>query len=68
MAEVSPDSDEFVLELMTQCELKLKLLHEELRGKDVSAIMKEMEEEEVSRRHNHIHSFKKYRHWFFSLT
>ncbi|XP_033997506.1 coiled-coil domain-containing protein 151-like [Trematomus bernacchii] len=46
VAEVSPDSDEFVLELMTQCELKLKLLHEELRGKDVSAIMKEMEEEE----------------------
>ncbi|XP_010765988.1 coiled-coil domain-containing protein 151 [Notothenia coriiceps] len=46
VAEVSPDSDEFVLKLMTQCELKLKLLHEELRGKDVSAIMKEMEEEE----------------------
>ncbi|KAI9523026.1 hypothetical protein NQZ68_031886 [Dissostichus eleginoides] len=46
VAEVSPDSDEFVLELMTQCELKLKLLHEELRGKDGSAIMKEMEEEE----------------------
>ncbi|KAI4833130.1 hypothetical protein KUCAC02_016047 [Chaenocephalus aceratus] len=46
VAEVSPDSDEFVLVLMTQCELKLKLLHEELRGKDVSAIMKEMEEEE----------------------
>ncbi|KAJ4922086.1 hypothetical protein JOQ06_027911 [Pogonophryne albipinna] len=46
VAEVSPDSDEFVLVLMTQCELKLKLLHEELQGKDVSAIMKEMEEEE----------------------
>ncbi|XP_034058366.1 coiled-coil domain-containing protein 151 [Gymnodraco acuticeps] len=46
VSEVSPDSDEFVLVLMTQCELKLKLLHEELRGKDVSAIMKEMEEEE----------------------
>ncbi|KAK5866439.1 hypothetical protein PBY51_020630 [Eleginops maclovinus] len=46
VAEVSPDSDEFVLELMTQCELKLKVLHEELHGKDLSAIMKEMEEEE----------------------
>ncbi|TKS69165.1 Coiled-coil domain-containing protein 151 [Collichthys lucidus] len=45
-AEVSPDSDEFVLELMTQCELKLQLLHEELQGKDLAAIMKMMEEEE----------------------
>nr|XP_046260429.1 coiled-coil domain-containing protein 151 [Scatophagus argus]XP_046260439.1 coiled-coil domain-containing protein 151 [Scatophagus argus] len=45
-ADVSPDSDEFVLELMTQCELKLQLLHEELQGKDLAAIMKEMEEEE----------------------
>ncbi|AWP06208.1 putative coiled-coil domain-containing protein 151 [Scophthalmus maximus] len=44
--EVSPDSDEFVLELMTECELKLQLLQEELRGKDLAAIMKEMEEEE----------------------
>lgn len=47
--EVSPDSDEFVLELMTECELKLQLLQEELRGKDLAAIMKEMEEEEVRR-------------------
>ncbi|XP_029293570.1 LOW QUALITY PROTEIN: coiled-coil domain-containing protein 151 [Cottoperca gobio] len=46
VAEVSPDSDAFVVELITQCELKLQLLHEELRGKDVAAIMKEMEEEE----------------------
>ncbi|KAF0037806.1 hypothetical protein F2P81_010680 [Scophthalmus maximus] len=45
--EVSPDSDEFVLELMTECELKLQLLQEELRGKDLAAIMKEMEEEEI---------------------
>ena len=49
-AEVSPDSDEFVVELMTQCELKMQQLHEELQGKDVAAIMKEMEEEEVSGR------------------
>eukprot|EP00064_Thunnus_orientalis_P007960 superscaffoldBa00000916_g7982 len=46
VAEVSPDSDEFVVELMTQCELKLQLLQEELQGKDQAAIMKEMEEEE----------------------
>ncbi|XP_026215510.1 coiled-coil domain-containing protein 151 [Anabas testudineus] len=46
VAEVSPDSDEFVVELMTQCELKLQLLLEELQGKDLAAIMKEMEEEE----------------------
>lgn len=49
-AEVSPDSDEFVVELLTRCELKLQLLHEELQGKDLAAIMKEMEEEEVSRK------------------
>ncbi|KAM3622930.1 uncharacterized protein V6R79_004989 [Siganus canaliculatus] len=46
VAEVSPDSDEFVLVLMTLCEMKLQLLHEELQGKDLVAIMKEMEEEE----------------------
>ena len=49
VAEVSPDSDEFVLELMTQCEMKLQLLQEELQGKDLAAIKKEMEEEEVRR-------------------
>ena len=48
MAEVSPDSDEYVLELMTQCELKLRTLHEKVQGKDLTALMKEMEEEEVS--------------------
>ncbi|XP_034748533.1 coiled-coil domain-containing protein 151 isoform X2 [Etheostoma cragini] len=46
VADVSPDSDEFVVELLTQCELKLQLLQEELHGKDLAAIMKEMEEEE----------------------
>ncbi|XP_040891792.1 coiled-coil domain-containing protein 151 [Toxotes jaculatrix] len=46
VAKVSPDSDEFVLELTTQCELKLLLLQEELQGKDLAAIKKEMEEEE----------------------
>ncbi len=47
-ADVSPDSDEFVLELMKQCELKLQQLHEEVQGKDAAAVMKEMDEEEVS--------------------
>lgn len=47
VAEVSPDSDDFVVELMKQCEQKLQLLQEELQGKDQAAIMKEMEEEEV---------------------
>ncbi|XP_034389843.1 coiled-coil domain-containing protein 151 isoform X2 [Cyclopterus lumpus] len=46
VAEVSPDSDELVLELMTQCELRLLLLHGELKGKDLAATLKEMEEEE----------------------
>ncbi|XP_040041756.2 coiled-coil domain-containing protein 151 isoform X2 [Gasterosteus aculeatus] len=43
---VSPDSDEFVVELMTQCELRLQLLLEELQGKDLATTLKEMEEEE----------------------
>ncbi|KAF3687257.1 Coiled-coil domain-containing protein 151 [Channa argus] len=46
VAELSPDSDEYVVELMTQCELKIHLLCEEFQGKDLAAIMKEMEEEE----------------------
>lgn len=64
---MSPDSDEFVLELMTQCELKLQLLHEELQGKDLAAIMKMMEEEEVSRKSTKLiqhHSGLKYKLWF----
>lgn len=32
---------------MNQCEQKLQLLHRELQGQDLAAIMKEMEEEEV---------------------
>ncbi|XP_054460927.1 LOW QUALITY PROTEIN: coiled-coil domain-containing protein 151 [Anoplopoma fimbria] len=46
VAEVSPDSDEFVVELLTQCELRLQLLHDELQGKDLAAILKEMDEDE----------------------
>ncbi|KAM6941437.1 coiled-coil domain-containing protein 151 [Lycodopsis pacificus] len=46
VAEVSPDSGELVLELMTRCELKLQLLHEQLQGQDLAAILKEMKEDE----------------------
>ncbi|XP_047434737.1 coiled-coil domain-containing protein 151 isoform X2 [Mugil cephalus] len=46
VAEVRPDSDEFVVELITRCEMKLQQLSKELQGKDLAAIMKEMEEEE----------------------
>ncbi|KAJ8363432.1 hypothetical protein SKAU_G00122630 [Synaphobranchus kaupii] len=45
-SQVSPSSDEFVLELLTQSEQRLVTLVEELQGKDLAAIMKEMEEEE----------------------
>lgn len=42
-----PDSDEFVLELLVQCKLKLQVLQMELKGKDLDTVMKEMEEDEV---------------------
>ncbi|XP_066564112.1 outer dynein arm-docking complex subunit 3 isoform X2 [Amia ocellicauda] len=45
-AHVPSSSDEHVLELLSQSEQKLLLLMEELKGKDLGAIMKEMEEEE----------------------
>lgn len=63
VAEVSPDSDEFVVELINQCEKKLQILQEELQGKDQGAIMKEMEEEEVRRTQQHLTSGLKYRLW-----
>ncbi|XP_056315226.1 LOW QUALITY PROTEIN: coiled-coil domain-containing protein 151 [Danio aesculapii] len=44
--QLSPDSDEQILELMTEAEQKLVLLKEELQGNDLATIMKEMEEEE----------------------
>ncbi|KAM9770133.1 coiled-coil domain-containing protein 151 [Menidia menidia] len=43
---VNPNSDEFVVELMAQCELKLQSLHKELEGKDLAALVKEMDEDE----------------------
>ncbi|XP_053274473.1 coiled-coil domain-containing protein 151 [Pleuronectes platessa] len=46
VVEASPNSDEYVLLLMTQCDRKLNLLQDDLQGKDLAGIMKEMEEEE----------------------
>lgn len=45
---MSRDSDELVLELLKQSELKLLWLHEEVKGHDLAAIMKEIEDDEVS--------------------
>lgn len=45
---MSPDSDEVVLAQLTQFERKLQQLQRELRGEDLAAVMKEMEEEKVS--------------------
>ncbi|XP_030000788.1 coiled-coil domain-containing protein 151 [Sphaeramia orbicularis] len=45
-AEVSPDSDEHMVTLLTQIGLKLQILRDELKEKDLAAIKKEMEEEE----------------------
>uniref|UniRef100_A0A3P9MTL4 Coiled-coil domain containing 151 n=1 Tax=Poecilia reticulata TaxID=8081 RepID=A0A3P9MTL4_POERE len=41
-----PTSDEFVLELLNQCGTKLWVLLEELEGKDMASVMKEIEEDE----------------------
>lgn len=46
--ELTSDSDEFVLVLLSQCEQKMQSLNEELVGNDLPAILKEMEQEEVS--------------------
>uniref|UniRef100_A0A3Q2Q4P0 Coiled-coil domain containing 151 n=1 Tax=Fundulus heteroclitus TaxID=8078 RepID=A0A3Q2Q4P0_FUNHE len=44
---VRPGSDEFVLEILSQCELKLQMLLKDLEGKDLASIAKEIEEYEV---------------------
>ncbi|XP_075893905.1 outer dynein arm-docking complex subunit 3-like [Nelusetta ayraudi] len=44
--ELTSDSDEYVLVLLSQCEQKLQSLNEELVGNDLPAILKEMEQEE----------------------
>ncbi|XP_041839650.1 coiled-coil domain-containing protein 151 isoform X2 [Melanotaenia boesemani] len=46
VTKVHLDSDEFVMALMHQCELKLQLLNKEFEGMDLAAIVKEMEEDE----------------------
>ncbi|KAJ8415982.1 hypothetical protein AAFF_G00380040 [Aldrovandia affinis] len=45
-ALLCPSLDEYVLELLPQVEQRLMTLLDELQGKDLAAIMKEMEEEE----------------------
>nr|XP_057933153.1 coiled-coil domain-containing protein 151 isoform X1 [Doryrhamphus excisus] len=45
-SDVSPNSEEFVVELLSQCQRKLQLLQDKLHGKDLNEIAKDMEEEE----------------------
>jgi len=45
-AQINPQSDEYVLELLGNCEAKLLKLLEELGGKDIKDVMKEMEDSE----------------------
>ncbi|CAM4620980.1 unnamed protein product [Leuciscus chuanchicus] len=49
-AQLPPDSEEQTLQLMSEAEQKLMLLKEELQGKDLATILKEMEEEEFTAR------------------
>ncbi|XP_030639189.1 coiled-coil domain-containing protein 151 [Chanos chanos] len=44
--QLPADSEEYVVELLSQSERKLMLIHEELRGKDLATLTKEMEDEE----------------------
>ena len=48
-AKISPASDEYVLDQLSQCEEKLLKLLEELDGKELDEVAKQMEEEEVRR-------------------
>lgn len=48
--QLSSDSEEYVVELLLQCEQKLQLLQEELEGRDLGAILKELDDEEVRAR------------------
>ncbi|XP_041099409.1 coiled-coil domain-containing protein 151 isoform X1 [Polyodon spathula] len=47
-AQLPPSSEEYVLELLSVSEQKLLQLLEELQGKDLNGILKEMEEEEFN--------------------
>uniref|UniRef100_A0A3P9MTX4 Coiled-coil domain containing 151 n=1 Tax=Poecilia reticulata TaxID=8081 RepID=A0A3P9MTX4_POERE len=49
-----PTSDEFVLELLNQCGTKLWVLLEELEGKDMASVMKEIEEDESELREDEL--------------
>ena len=46
-AQIASTSDEYVLDQLSTSEEKLLKLLEELDGKDLQAVVKEMEEEEV---------------------
>ncbi len=50
-AKISPTSDEYVLDQLSQCEEKLLKLLEELDGKELDEVIHQMEDEEVSRQH-----------------
>lgn len=45
-AQINPNSDEYVLDLLGMCEAKLLKLLEELGGRDIKDVMKEMEDTE----------------------
>lgn len=47
-AQIAPTSDEYVLDQLSTCEEKLLKLLEELDGKDLNEVIKQMEEEDVS--------------------
>lgn len=49
-AQLSPTSDEYILDLLGTCEQKLLKLMDELGGKDINDVMKEMEDAEVRRK------------------
>ena len=46
-AQLSPTSDEYILDLLGTCEQKLLKLMDDLGGKDINDVMKEMEDAEV---------------------
>ena len=46
-AQLSPTSDEYILDLLGTSEQKLLKLMDELGGKDINDVMKEMEDAEV---------------------
>jgi len=48
-AKIPATSDEYVLDQLSTCEEKLLKLLEELDGKDLNEVFKQMEDEEVGR-------------------